>query len=89
MCSKKIKSFHCFIIQITWHPVSREVGNVKNKNESLPYKVDVDSQPNMKLSKSEKKSRDLMAQWLSKGKDHSVEKDNQNEDSEKKRVKKE
>ena len=30
-----------------------------------------------------------MAQWLSKGKDHSAEKDNQNEDSEKKRVKKE
>ena len=30
------------------------------------YQVDVDSQPNTKLSKSEKKSRDLMAQWLSK-----------------------
>ena len=88
----QLKSFF-FLIQITWHPVSRDVGNVKNKSESLPLKVDIDSEPIKKLSKSEEKSKNLMAQWLSKGssakKSANDKNDDEKESPDEKRIKKE
>ena len=82
-----------FLIQITWHPVSRDVGNVKNKSESLPLKVDIDSEPIKKLSKSEEKSKNLMAQWLSKGSSAKKSANDKNDDKiespDEKRIKKE
>ena len=47
--------------------MSREVGNVRNKSQSLPNKVDPIDFETAKLSNADEKSKNLMAEWLSKG----------------------
>ena len=56
-------------LQVTWHPVSRDVGNVRNKRDDLHTKVDIseDDGGGKNLSKADKKSRSLMENWLKKG----------------------
>ena len=51
--------------QITWHPVSKAVGNVKNKEAHLCFKVELDD-AGLGMSETEKKSKNFMANWLSK-----------------------
>ena len=51
--------------QISWHPVSKSVGNVKNKDSHLYLKVDLDD-AGVGMTASEKRSKNLMANWLSK-----------------------
>lgn len=47
--------------------MSRDVGNVRNKSQSLPNKVDPIDFETAKLSNADEKSKNLMAEWLSKG----------------------
>jgi hypothetical protein len=54
-------------MQITWHPVSRDVGNVKNKSEDLHTKVDIGKDGNA-INKDEEKSKNLMSKWLARAK---------------------
>ena len=49
--------------------MSREVGNVRNQGSTLCAKVDLDDDKGVvaKLSKSDQKAKNFMANWLSKG----------------------
>jgi len=47
--------------QISWHAVSRAVGNVRNKGSEIAKKVELD-----KSGKAVKREADTMAKWLIK-----------------------
>ena len=71
-------------MQLTWHPVSKDVGNVRNKDLSLLQPVELDAKTGKPVDKKNAKSAGLMANWLKKG----VKKEDTEEDqkeSEKKR----
>ena len=60
-------------MQISWHPVSRDVGNVRNheKNLSAPVELDKRGKPVDKKSGN----ADMMKNWLLKGKKESKKDD--------------
>jgi len=58
-------------INLAWHPVSRDVGNVRNQSMDLTQKVEEGEQvaeKNVKKTDSSSASKGLMANWLKRGK---------------------
>ena len=51
-------------MQIGWYPVSKEVGNVRNKDPKLCAPVELEVRTGKALNKSDQKSKQFMANWL-------------------------
>ena len=51
-------------LQIGWYPVSKEVGNVRNKDPKLCAPVELEVRTGKALNKSDQKSKQFMANWL-------------------------
>ena len=54
-------------IQIGWYPVSKDVGNVRNKDPKLCAPVELEEKTGKAVNKSNQKSKQFMANWLTQG----------------------
>ena len=52
---------------MSWHPVSKDVGNVRNQDPTLTQPVELDVKTGKPIDKKNAKSAGLMANWLKKG----------------------
>jgi len=50
--------------EIGWYPISKEVGNVRNKDPRLCAPVKLEERTGKALNKSDQKSKQFMANWL-------------------------
>jgi hypothetical protein len=58
---------HLLSIQIGWYPVSKDVGNVRNKDPKLCAPVELEEKTGKAVNKSAQKSKQFMANWLTQG----------------------
>ena len=71
-------------LQIGWYPVSKEVGNVRNKDPKLCAPVELEVRTGKALNKSDQKSKQFMANWLeNKKRKSNLEEEPSNDDAKK------
>ena len=78
---------YILFIQIGWYPVSKDVGNVRNKDPKLCAPVELEEKTGKAVNKSNQKSKQFMANWLTQG--NKKRKSENDEESSKKNFKSE
>ena len=68
---------YTFSIQIGWYPVSKDVGNVRNKDPKLCAPVELEEKTGKAVNKSNQKSKQFMANWLTQGNKKRKSEDNE------------